>query len=357
MAGTNLGVRRETDAGEFPYSCAETLRRDFVAGLERLLRDESGLGPYILVLNNALIDASVARALGAELAHRFETLASRCLEAAADGAELGEPPDDWSVFKALITMGFAAIEPVREHALGDWRLQFNQVRALRPARSAGAAPLGNRAPFDDGGFHFDKPFLRKEAFWQGSVDGVDLELLYNKFPFASHHGLLVPERGAHRPQWLQMGDHALVWGLASTAGVAGFGIGYNSYGAYASINHLHFQVFADANPLPIEQPRWRHNGGDRSYPTECFLCTEAGAAWHCIDALQRAGTSFNLLYRPGRLYCLPRRRQGQQRLPDWCGGLAWFELCGAFVVTEREAFARLGEAEPAALLAASALSV
>ncbi len=88
MAGTNLGVRRETDAGEFPYSCAETLRRDFVAGLERLLRDESGLGPYILVLNNALIDAGVAQALGAELAQRFEVLAAGCLEAAAVGAEL-----------------------------------------------------------------------------------------------------------------------------------------------------------------------------------------------------------------------------------------------------------------------------
>ncbi len=340
---------------EFPYSCDQTLRRDFVAGLERLLRDEPGFGPYILVLNNALIDAGVARALGAELAHRFEALAARCLETAAVGVELAEPPDDWSVFQTLCAMGFAAIEPVRQREVGDWRLQFNQVRALRPARSAGAAPSGNRAPFDVGAFHFDKPFLRKEAFWQGSVDGVELELLYNKFPFASHHGLLVPEREAHRPQWLQVGDHALAWGLAGSAGVAGFGIGYNSYGAYASINQLHFQVFADVNLLPIEHPQWRHHGGDRPYPADCRLCTEADAAWRCIDALQRAGTSFNLLYRPGRLYCLPRRRQGQQRLPDWCSGLAWFELCGAFVLTERESFARLGAPEPAALLAASSL--
>ena len=342
-----------SDASAFPYSRDEVLRRAFAGGLERLLRDEPGLGPYILVLNNALIDAVVARKLGAELARRFEALSARCLAAAAGGTDLAEPPDDESVFRALMALGYSSIEPVRERNAGDWRLQFNQVRALRPTRSAGAAPSTNRASFDSRGFHFDKPFLRKEAFWEGAVGGVDVELLYNKFPFASHHALLVPERGAHRPQWLQPGDHALAWGLAESAGVAGFGIGYNSYGAYASVNQLHFHVFADADPLPIEQLQWRHNGGVRPFPAGCLMSTEADAAWQRIDAMQRAGFSFNLLYRPGRMFCLPRLRQGEQRLPDWCGGLAWFELCGAFVITERESFERLGAAELAALLATS----
>jgi len=320
--------------GAFPYHAPEMLRARFVAGLERQLRDEGGLGPFILVLNNALMDQDIATALGDAPRRRFGALSAAYQERRAAGRDADEPADDLAVFEALLALGFGAVAPVRERAVGPWRLQYNQVRALRPARSAAESPRGNRAPFDPARFHFDKPFLRKETFWSGAVGGVALDLLYNKFPFAPYHGLLVPERGAHRPQWLGPGDHRLAWRLAEGAAVDGFGIGYNAYGAFASINHLHFQTFADPRPLPVEQGRWRHNGGGEPYPAACEVFTDANAAWRRLDALQAAGTSFNLLYRPGRLYCLSRRRQGDLPLPEWCGGLAWLELCGAFVVSD-----------------------
>lgn len=340
---------------EFPFASARSIADRFSGGLRRLLREESGIGPAILVLNNALLDADLHDALGGELARRFAVLADEHRSALAGGPPPDAPADDWTVFRALMALGLERVEPLRRRRVGPWQLQFNQVRAQRPARTAAEHPSGNRAPFAPERFHFDKPFLRKEAFWQGAVAGTELELLYNKFPFARYHGLLVPERGAHRPQWLARRDHALAWRLCQSAEAPGFGIAYNSYGAFASINHLHFQCFADDLPLPVEEGRWRHNGGSTDYPADCAPSGSETHAWECIDALQRAGTSFNLLYRPGRLYCLPRRRQGARPLPGWATGLAWLEMSGAFVIADRGAYEALTETEARQLLSDSRL--
>jgi hypothetical protein len=340
----------------FPYQSPELLERHFTGGLERMLRDEDGVGPYVLVLNNALFDHRIGAVLGADLEARFEVLAARCRELLAAGTAIDAPEDDRAVFLALMGLGYRQIAPVARRDADGWQLQLNRMRSLRPARTAGEAPATNRAAFAPDRFHFDRPFLRREAFWRGTVDGVHVDLLYNKFPFARYHGLLVPEPAARRPQWLDRNDHELVWRLAIGAGVAGFGVGYNSYGACASINHLHFQTFADPSPLPVEADRWRHNGGDRPYPAGCEVYTDPASAWGRIDALQLGGTSFNLLYRPGRLYCLPRRRQGQQLLPQWCVGLAWLELCGGFVVPDEASFADVTGPQLADMLAAARLS-
>ena len=41
----------------------------------------------------------------------------------------------------------------------------------------------------------------------------------------------------------------------------GIGFGYNSYGALASINHLHFQLFYQEKPLAVSDSRWRQRRG------------------------------------------------------------------------------------------------
>ena len=62
----------------------------------------------------------------------------------------------------------------------------------------------------------------------------------------------------------------LIWQLveAQQTVLPGFAVGYNSIGACASVNQLHFQSFIRPEPLPIEQLRWRHNGGGDDHQVE-----------------------------------------------------------------------------------------
>ena len=338
-----------------PFGSNDAFRDAFAAGLERLLQDEEGLGPFILVLANATFDPSIHDLLRHDLARRFGELGERCRSAFVVGREIPEPPDDLVVFLKLMAMGFDAIEHGRRRVLGPWDLQFNQVRALCPKRAADLVPSGITAPFDPNGFQFNKPFLRKETFWSGSLAGLELDLLFNKFPFVDLHALLVPQREAGEPQYLSSARHREIWGLTERLArkLSGIGLGYNSYGAYASVNHLHFQMFLREDPLPVASEHWRHNGGRERYPTHCERFNDADDAWERITELHAAEVSYNLIYLPGTLYCLPRRRQGTYILPSWCGGQAWYEMAGGVVAFNSDDFESLTGAEVFAALSAA----
>jgi hypothetical protein len=330
-----------------PFKSTESYRYAFSAGLKRLLEDEWGLGPFILVLANAAFDPWIHRELRQGLARRFGELAELCRRAFAAGRQPDEPEDDLSVFLRLMAIGFDHIEHVRRRELGPWEVQFNQVRSLRPTRAAEHSPDGIRAPFDPEGFHFNRPFLRKEIFWTGRLAGVTSDLLFNKFPFVDLHALLVPERKTAAPQYLARAHHCHVWELADRLGprLPGVGFAYNSYGAFASVNHLHFQMFVRERSLPLTLERWRHNGGARPYPACCERYLDAAEAWERLSDLHGDGISYNLVYMPGEVFCLPRRRQRTYGLPPWCGGQAWYELAGGVVAFNAEDFSSLVEAD------------
>lgn len=322
-----------------------SLRDAFIDGLERLL-DHDTTGTYILVLANAAYDPAVWAHLEGPLRERFVTLAERYRETLRAGRPLPDPADDAAVFLRLMAIGFDGLQRAEARGAGPWSVAFNPVRALRPARMSGAPPAGMYRPFDPQGFHFNKPFLRKEVFWSGELLGRPVELLYNKFPFAELHGLLVPERETERPQYLERELHAYLWGVTETLGTSlpGVGFGYNSVGACASVNHLHFQMFVRPEPFPVTAGTWRHNGGDRPYPACCHAFADPAPAWDLIEALHAEGTPYNLLYTPGRLYCLPRRAQGSVDHAAWAAGLAWAELAGGFTTFNRDDYEGLDAA-------------
>jgi hypothetical protein len=339
-----------------PFRSPDAFRDAFETGLQRLLEDEEGLGPFILALANATFDPAIHARLRHHLVRRFGELAEHCRRTFAVGRDPQEPPDDLAVFLRLMAIGFDAIETRRQRPLGPWEIQFNQVRSLRPKRTAGERPDGISAPFDETAFHFNKPFLRKETFWSGTLDGLELDLLFNKFPFVDLHTLLVPRRRDNQPQLLTRERHRQIWGLCQgLAGrLPGIGFGYNSYGAYASVNHLHFQMFLRPEPLPVAAPRWRHNGGPDAYPARCERFEAADAAWDRIAALQARNLSYNLAYLPGILFCIPRRRQGTYQLPAWSGGQGWYEMAGGVVAFNADHFRGLSTADVHAGLAATA---
>lgn len=326
------------------------LRRAFEDGLERMLAQHDDLGVAILVLANASYDPQIWPRLAQRLRERFAELHAR-FALSADQAQA--PPDDYAVLQRLLETGFDNLETTRFRNAGPWALQYNQLRSFRPPRMSDAVVEHLYRPFDPAGFHFNKPFLHKERLWDGELLGRPAALLYNKFPFADLHGLLAPSPEACLPQYLRQTDHDYLWALTQALGetLPNAGFGYNSYGAYASVNHLHFQFFVTPRGLPVEADRWRHNGGREDYPSRCHALDDRETAWARIRALHAQNIAYNLIYRPGRLYALPRPFQGSYRHAPWTGGYAWYEMAGGLTTFDSGQFESLDQAQLGAELA------
>jgi hypothetical protein len=326
------------------FASPAAFRDAFEQGLQVML-EEDQLGAFVLVLANASYEAAMFERMRPRLREVYERWRRR-FDVGEEPA-VNAPADDAAVFQRLCDIGFDALETTRWRDVGPWQVQFNPLRALRPPRMSKAVVTGLRKPFDADGFHFNKPFLRRECLWEGELCEQPLRLLYNKFPFADLHGLLVPQPAAARPQYLDAAIHALVWDIVGLLGerLPGIGFGYNAYGAYASVNHLHLQSFVRATGgYPIASSRWRHNGGGIAYPLTVRRFDDADAAWAFIESLHRAEQAYNLLYLPGLLFVTLRRMQGGYTHSDWTGGFAWSEIAGAITVFNESDFERLDEA-------------
>lgn len=340
-----------------PFTSAAELEQCFAQGLASMLAGHEELGVYVLCLANAAYDTGLWEHLRAPLAKRHSRHEAAMTATLRQGRRLNEPEDDLLVFLKLMAIGFDGVATTAWREAGPWRIQFNPIRALRPPRASGGRMEGLHRPFDPAGFHFNKPFLAKEVLWQGVLAGKQARLLYNKFPFAPLHGLLVPEPRRGQPQWLTPELHGWAWETAAELGQAlpGFGLAYNSLGAQASVNHLHFQTFMGASGLPVLSAGFDHNGGGTAYPLPCQVMDSPEAAWFLLDDLHQQTTPYNLIYTPGRLHILPRRPQDSRFLPAWSGGMGWSELAGVMTVFGREDFEALTEANITAALLALAL--
>lgn len=329
--------------GQEIFTSEVAFRKAFVGGLEQMLSEHDGLGVFILVMANALIAPEIWEHLDPELHKQFDENTERFRVALTHGEEINASDDDVLVFLKMMVVGYRNLPPIEQHKLDNWMMQFNTLRAFRPPRNANLDITTNHTPFNDCGFHFNRQFLRKEALWEGELEGRFVELLYNKFPFVENHTLLVPEREHCAPQFLTKGDHNYIWRLINKLGdnLPDIGIAYNSYGAYASVNHLHFQLFIREERFPIESSNWKHNCGADAYPVEVQTVDNIDTSWDEVAKLHQQGISYNLLYRPGHIYIIPRKRQGAEGHGGWNSGITWYELCGEFVCFNREAFGSL----------------
>jgi hypothetical protein len=321
-----------------PFASALALESSFADRLTAMLDTHRGLGVYILVLANAAYDASLWTQLAPALAARHTELARTLIDALRQGRKLNEPDDDILVFLKLHAIGFDHLQTLQSRRTGAWDILFNPIRALRPPRISGLQFSSLSCPFDPDGFHFNRPFLAKEIFWEGEMAGLPATLLYNKFPFAHLHGLLVPEPLRQLPQCLSPELHGWAWSLCAQAGVPGLCLGYNSYGAGASVNHLHFQSFVQTGPLPVQDARFAHNGGDVAYPLPCLRFTDPEAAWFQLDQLHQDNTPYNLIYSKNCLHLIPRVPQDSRKLSAQSSGYGWSEMAGVVTLFSREAF-------------------
>jgi len=334
-----------------PFTSLASLDQGFADGLAAMLESHRGLGVYILVLANAAYDPQLWAQLSPALAARHAELTAALTDTLRHGRKLTEPDDDVLVFLKLNTIGFEHLKTMESRRAGPWEMMFNPIRALRPPRISGMTFEGLLRAFDPAGFHFNKPFLAKEVFWQGELAGKPARLLYNKFPFARLHGLLVPEPLRDLPQFLTPELHGWIWDLCTPSGVPGLCLAYNSYGAGASVNHLHLQSFVQTNPLPVQDPRFTHNGGSEPYPLPCQRFDDPTDAWFELDRLHQHNTPYNLIYSKDCLHLVARVPQDGPKLSAQSRGYGWSEMAGAITLFSREAFEGLSAADFEAELA------
>ncbi len=301
-------------------------RRQFSDGLSQMLSAD-GLGAFILVLANSLQGDELRQPLLLALEKNFDAM-----KTAGQGSD-----DDESVFAILGREGIEDQQCWQHREVGGWELVYNNMRRLRPERLSAQKFDTITQPFDDQRFNFNRSFLKPEIMWQGEWSGHDFRVLYNKFPFAPWHLLIVPDAQAQRPQNLDFETHALIWKLVNAQQhfMPGFGIGYNSLGAGASVNHLHFQGFLRAQALPVESSHWKHRGGRVDYPLKCQAMDSVQQTWEMIDQFHQHNQPYNLLYRPEICYLLPRKPQGAVAAEKWAQGVAWYESCGVFTLADQ----------------------
>lgn len=121
-------------------------------------------------------------------------------------------------------------------------------------------------PFDPKKFNFTKVGQEEILFQLGpSEDGVSEYyeiapvlaspnvVAINVSPIEYGHVLLVPRVFDRLPQRIDQDSFLLALHMAAEANNPYFRLGYNSLGAFATINHLHFQAYYLAAPFPIER--------------------------------------------------------------------------------------------------------
>lgn len=326
-----------------PFDSIDIFRQQFHDGLDQLL-ELNQLSTFILVFANATQDQLLFDELKLKLEQQYHEFIDNYRADLAHGNQIDVVDEDFLVFLKMYMLGFDQICMTQQQKKSIWQYQFNHIRSFKPGRVSSFHNDNEiTAPYDRYTFNFNKQFMQRECFWRGDLNGRSMDLFYNKYPFARMHGLCVPQKENCLPQLLTDEMHKYIWELTEQLSdiMPGIGFGYNSYGAYASVNHLHFQMFIDEQPLAIEDACWQHNAGDKCYPLNVHHTEQLHDAWQFIQALHQHKQPYNLLYRPGEVYIIPRKVQGSVEVPIWSSGFTWYEMAGSMLVFNQEDYQEL----------------
>lgn len=203
----------------------------------------------------------------------------------------------------------------------------------------------------------------------------------NVSPIEYGHVLLIPRVLDCVPQRIDHKSFLLALYMAAEAGSPYFRLGYNSLGAFATINHLHFQAYYLAVPFPIEKTSTRKvmnlaDGVEISellhYPVRGLvfegLCTLEDLSNAVSDAcvcLQNSNIPYNVLISDSgrRIFVLPqcyaeRQALGEVRpeLLDTQVNPAVWEISGHMVLKRKEDYEEASEEKAWRLLAEVSLS-
>ena len=171
-------------------------------------------------------------------------------------------------------------------------------RAAKP-RSVQAEEPNVTLHFDPSRFHFGRARADEWLLFLGRGGAAEClpplspgdALLANKFPLGPLSGLIVPRHHLQQPQLLTL--PAIELGMSVAGAVAAherIAVGYNSLGAGASVNHLHFQLWMPPRPLLAEEvilglpsKLGRHHGRTWSVPPDASPSPTGLLAWRVQD--------------------------------------------------------------------------
>jgi len=243
-----------------------------------------------------------------------------------------ETPDDQVMIGELlktINQGKVVIDKPYRINIGEHRLQYNFVREYRPKRAARIKDVRINEPFNPSKFNFSVDICEPGVF-DSIRNGGDssIDLLLNRYPFAPYHFLWVPNRkdGQHN-QYLdpQKDSHIIeaMWQFVSKSGLGdNIRFGYNSNGAHASVNHLHFQGFFVTDDWAPPIDRIIHNSISPDaidyFPGAKWISGCNGTTAVLKDFITEMNSlhekekdiAYNLYITPKGIACFPRKSQG-----------------------------------------------
>lgn len=207
----------------------------------------------------------------------------------------------------------------------------------------------------------------------------------NVSPIEYGHVLLIPQVLNCLPQRIDHGSFLLALHMAKEAADPFFRVGYNSLGAFATINHLHFQAYYLAAPFPVEKAPTRRIMTMKSpqdegvivsqllnYPVRGLVFEGGNTVQDLSDSvasscifLQNNNIPFNVLIADcgRRIFLFPQcyaekqaRGEASQELLDTQVNPAVWEISGHIVLKRQEDFDDASETYAWRLLAEVSLS-
>lgn len=291
--------------------------------------------------------------IGGQLEAALQSLLDRWRLQLPAGEPLKGRHDEVDLLLRVALVGWDALEPVERRRVGVWSTQYNVMRAFRPRRMARLSVPQVCMPRCADDFSFTDERLRPERLGMHELAGHEVHCYLNRYPFGEMHLLLLPDAERLLPQALDA--DLVLWACNAITAISEriprAVLGWNALGAFASVNHAHFQLVLDQEDLPVLHPRWTVNGGSSEYPASVSRHDDPADAWQAIGALQERNVPFNALFAPGRTYVYPREPRELPCHAPWTTGFAFHELSGSMVVTRRAAFQSLTEDEITAELA------
>lgn len=326
-------------------------KQAFEEGLIHILQYKTA-GTFILACANLFQHTEILHKNKPQLEGVYNHIKDHYQACRHESRQPDDADDDIAVMDSLIEIGLENLEAVEIRRVNnsgvDYLLNYNQLRSFRPARMSKVENIQLDKPFNPEGFHFDQAFLEKEIFAEGQFNGKQISLLYNKFPFIDHHALLLVDKSKHNNQKLTQEYLDYIFNLQahSQQQCHEYVITYNSLGAGASVNHLHFHVYLEDTPLAVFSSRYIHNGGKLSYPATCLVFTSSKQAWQTIDTLHSKNTPYNLLIKDNRIYCLPRNNPTKKSDGKTLTGIdnslfGWADMSGLLNVNNRKVLSEI----------------
>ena len=325
------------------FSSSDHYRQAFEKGLVDIIHHQTA-GTFILGCANTFQHAELLEKNIGLLQSTYDNIARQYQLCKEQNIEPDDSADDAAVINRLIEIGFENLNPVQSKTISlgsiSFTVNYNQLRSFRPSRMSGAKKLDINTAFNEDGFHFDKEFLIKETFAEGSFHGRQLSLLYNKFPFVDYHALLVLDKHLHHNQCLTENhlDFIAMFMAQIQTQIPELVIAYNSLGAGASVNHLHFQLYLEKAPLSIFSSEINLNGGTKPYPIPCIIFNEQKDCWSHIKELHSSNAQYNLIFKGNKIYCFHRQATVIEFNNIDVSMYGWAEMAGIFTVTDKELF-------------------